>query len=755
MRWLIIPHATSVLILNSESARNALVRHLASSEILNSGLLGIDGAFPASILEIDKSTGLLTVWPNPESKDIPLAHEPLLSIWSEANQSTLWTLPEEELSNVLERVCLLADRAWAGHTLPSRWTHKKVASHHSIFAGDLRLKDLRLAYEVNSFDGHNVLHVGSLFYAYRQEKNIKVPVVPEDVLALLPASVTRPSGMNFQGATSQPNTANTAQLDRDLVVPAVEGENRHLFSMRYSDWLSNDSPLTQQQRRAVKQIVDRPIRIHGPAGSGKTLVLILKAIDLLRAAQDAARECKVLLVLNSNSIRNTVRTAIEAIDESGFLATTKSDLQFLDVETLHSWCLRELGLEQGPNYILHSDPLVSRMKQDEILAGILDQIISTKIIKMGTLLSSDLRAHFNGPRERLITNMRYEIAIRIKGRGLRKERQLYVDSQINSFVGRGENAVDRFLLFDVFEAYEKALLEQNLLDTDDVVLSMQPRLAAPLWERQRETDAYDYVLVDEAHLFNENERRVLPYLTRGGQKYFPIVMTFDEVQSIGGRRPVDLERVGITNSSLRTLTYVHRSSPDIFMLARDLVERSALVFSEFGTSEAVPRMSERDVRKCQKPQLLYCEDDNDVAQTVGRTAANLRSRNYPRVGVITFDIGLLYAISAAARDTVHVVKERGELIAAVPTPGIYLMTAENCGGLEFDAVILAGVDEGRVPPSMRDLSPEGHLSIREEAFKELYTGITRARYSVYFVCTRQRGLSSLVIPSLNAGYIVE
>jgi hypothetical protein len=283
---------------------------------------------------------------------------------------------------------------------------------------------------------------------------------------------------------------------------------------------------------------------------------------------------------------------------------------------------------------------------------------------------------------------------------------------------------------------------------------MQPRLAAPLWDRQREADAYDYVLVDEAHLFNENERRVLPYLTRGVHKYLPIVMTFDEVQSIGGKRPVELERVGIRNSSLRTLTYVHRSSPDIFMLARDLVERSALVFSEFATGEAVPRMSERDLKKCQKPQLVYCEED-DVAESVAKIAMNLRSKNYPRVGIVAFDIGLLFKIGAKAYSSIHVVKERGELIAAVPTPGIYLMAPENCGGLEFDAVILAGVDEGQLPPSFRDLSPEGHLSVREEAFKELYTAITRARYCVYFVCGEQRGLSSLIKPSLNAGYIVQ
>jgi hypothetical protein len=239
--------------------------------------------------------------------------------------------------------------------------------------------------------------------------------------------------------------------------------------------------------------------------------------------------------------------------------------------------MRELGVEFGPNYVLHADPLVSKEKQDAILSDILDRTITGRLPKMTSLLSADLQAHFEGPRDQLIRDMRYEIAIRIKGRGLRKEHDLYVNSPVRSFVGRGENRHDRFLLFDVFSQYERTFQEQELLDTDDVVLSMQSRLAVPLWDRQRRTDGYDYVMVDETHLFNENERRVLPYLTRGRDEYVPIVMTFDEVQSIGGRRSGDLEHVGIKHSERRNLTYVHRSSPDIFLLARDLVERTALV----------------------------------------------------------------------------------------------------------------------------------------------------------------------------------
>ena len=179
----------------------------------------------------------------------------------------------------------------------------------------------------------------------------------------------------------------------------------------------------------------------------------------------------------------------------------------------------------------------------------------------------------------MLKDSSWEIEIRIKGRGFRKgDLKLYAESPMRSFVGRGENLADRHFIFHVYQKYEEYFENAGLLDRDDVVLSMAARLSTSLWDRQRRALGYDFVLVDETHLFNENERRVLPYLTRGATGYLPLVMTFDEAQSIGGRRSIDLDRVGIEHSERKTLKYVHRSSPDILALARDLVGRSPLVF---------------------------------------------------------------------------------------------------------------------------------------------------------------------------------
>lgn len=248
------------------------------------------------------------------------------------------------------------------------------------------------------------------------------------------------------------------------------------------------------------------------------------------------------------------------------------------------------------------------------------------------------------------------------------------------------------------------------------------------------------------------------YLTRGSEEHVPIIMAFDEAQSIGGRRVSELEAVGIHNSEQRRLSYVHRSSPDIYRLARDLIERSTLMFSEFSGSESMARMSDRDLKKCKPPILTFANGASGLSTTAVDMAIQLRAKNYPRIGIIAFEGRLIDEIAQKFGEKNregHILRERGDSVAGKPFPGIFIMTAENCGGLEFDAVILAGVDKGQVPPSLHNISLEGHLSVREEACKELYTALTRARYHVAFICDRSKGESEFVTPWVDAGMVSE
>ncbi len=626
----------------------------------------------------------------------------------------------------------------------------------SVYVSGRQLTNLRIAYSPKEVHGHQLLSIGSLYYARSQEKSARVPAPNDAVLGLLPEAVQPPSpeATTIIGDES-PEEVETPDSG-DLVMTSRESTGHHLFSMKYSEWVDNNGPLTKEQRRVVAHKVKRPLRIHGPAGSGKTLVLLLKAINLLRKAQDEVTRCHVLVVAHSKEMRNTVRAAIEAIDDQSFMATRKSDPQFLDVETLHGWCIRELGLEYGPRYVLESDPTTSRQQQRAILDETLTEARRHSLHK---LIGKDFIARLEGDRNQLLRDLGWEISIRIKGRGFgRGDLRKYAASEMRTFLGKDETLPDRHFIFYIYQLYEEKFQSLGLLDTDDVVLSMANRLTTPLWNRQRKDYGYDYVLVDETHLFNENERRVLPYLTRGTAEYLPLVMTFDEAQSIGGRRSVGLTESGIGNSERQNLTYVHRSSPDIFRLASYLIEASPLIFSQFAVRQPAAMMSRSELRRCHKPEIIYASSDESLLDEIVAACQHLRDHNNQRIAIIVFDAELLSFLSnkiPQKMGAVHLVKERGELRAAIPLPGAYIMSPEACGGLEFDSVVLAGVDEGRTPPPMGSLGVQGYLAIEEEAYTELYTAITRAKYRLIFACDSRRGLSPLIKPALAAGLLEE
>ena len=245
--------------------------------------------------------------------------------------------------------------------------------------------DLRVAYELRTIASINTLAIGTVYFAYRQEKKIDVPQIDNELIANLPDTVTKPIA-DIHGPANG-HQASSDEYDPDVLINRGRGEDRHLFSMTRSEWMDKESPLTRQQRRVIND-KKCPLRIHGPGGSGKTLVLILKALSLLADAAERDEVCNVLLVLHNNEVRTNVRAAIESIDEGGFLATTKADRQFLDVETLHGWCMRELKIDTGGiDYALHPDVIISKRKQDELLVKVVEETLTTRLENNKPLMS--------------------------------------------------------------------------------------------------------------------------------------------------------------------------------------------------------------------------------------------------------------------------------------------------------------------------------------------------------------------------------
>ena len=82
-------------------------------------------------------------------------------------------------------------------------------------------------------------------------------------------------------------------------------------------------------------------------------------------------------------------------------------------------------------------------------------------------------------------------------------------------------------------------------------------------------------------------------------------------------------------------------------------------------------------------------------------------------------------------------------------------TPDFVGGLEFDAVVLVGVDKGRVPPKISSDSTDSENFVSYATHQRLYVAITRARYRVALLGVKARGVSDLLANASVHGLVLQ
>ena len=200
----------------------------------------------------------------------------------------------------------------------------------------------------------------------------------------------------------------------------------------------------------------------------------------------------------------------------------------LTVNTLTQYGIDELSLTE--NQVVDPDAYQAREFQLETMSAVLADIFKMypKEVEVSKLLKEvnrdpGLMAVFT----RLVME---EISGAIKGHGLVGDERRYVESQrplsrLHGLLNPGE----RRLVFAAFRNYHKVIFEgYRVLDGDDVAISLFGKLKTPAWELHRQDLGFDHVFVDEAQLYNENERRVLPLLSKSTTPFVPLVLALDE-----------------------------------------------------------------------------------------------------------------------------------------------------------------------------------------------------------------------------------
>lgn len=544
-----------------------------------------------------------------------------------------------------------------------------------------------------------------------------------------------------------------------------EAQRSPIHFQSYERWISR---LTSEQTKFVTSQSRLPQRVEGPAGTGKTLCLMLRAYFLCKEAEKAGEECRVLFIAHSEATRNAIEIMLSALNDKSYIRSRDDFAQSIELFTLQEWCGKLLGARDVSNaQYLDQDALQAKELRKGFIKDILTEF-KTHESAAFAYLSEQCREFFESENVDYVAEiLQHEIGVMIKGRA---------SENIDVYIGLPQLAYglplqsenDRRFVYSLYKRYQNVLNEYGAFDTDDIVLTALGSLDTPIWRRRRATEGYDAVIIDETHLFNLNELSVFHFVVRDPQTP-KIIFSIDRSQAPGERgittKMVKEILAGTVGEEAETKTKViFRCSPDIVKLAEAITAAGATLFTTFENPllDVFPVLLATDEAGAETPVYWECANDAEMCtlavQRVGQLCKDLKCPESDVV-IIAMTDNLLSpmrnALQGGNRKFIEILR-RGDLETVQrgqKEGAVFLSHPDYVGGLEFRAVLIVGVDDGRVPPTEGTVKEESRHFLEFKACNRLYVAVSRARLRVELFMSKERGRCKLLEHAIHTDAI--
>ncbi|MGE9918519.1 UvrD-helicase domain-containing protein [Desulfovibrio sp. SGI.082] len=391
--------------------------------------------------------------------------------------------------------------------LPSTWSEYHSGSFISFFATPMNIGSSRWIAEIKS-------SYRSLFF-YQITTGTKIiledfvaPTVPEGSRAILDKIVST----NNISKTTKTEANIVPQLDFQSLGSAAISKEKS-----FESWMQN---LTSEQYRAINDYANQSVNIVGPAGSGKTLTLCLKAISDSRKLAAAGSQEKILFVTHSWAMA-------ERIDE------TLRILDFNNAQNIEVWPLLELLREAlgkdkiGTLDVLGIDSSDGKAQQFSILESIVLDFIKdkSKIKKINSIhkLSENIKNILDNINiepsiyHEFLENIYLEITGGLAAEGILPSNitkiAKYIKGEDRSELLPPFNTQgDRLFIFEIYKKFILSLQDLNCITTDQLVSDAISLMETFVWSAKRSTEGYKSIFIDELQYFNAQERFAITLL---------------------------------------------------------------------------------------------------------------------------------------------------------------------------------------------------------------------------------------------------
>jgi len=277
---------------------------------------------------------------------------------------------------------------------------------------------------------------------------------------------------------------------------------------------------------------------------------------------------------------------------------------------------------------------------------------------------------------------------------------------------------------EVMQSYDQMLTANHQCDLSDIVLLAaammedQPRIAASF------TNRYQHFTVDEYQDISPAQQHLLDQWWAGRDSVCVVGDPGQAIYGFAGANSsflIDLQqRFG--NATVAKLTRSYRSAPAIVHAANSFAE--------------IPTVSQRDIAG--SIEINSAADVKSEATAIATWISNQVSSGIPlsQIAVLTRLNAQLPVIDTALNQiglATNLTQQRG---------GIDLMTIHSAKGLEWKAVVLAGVNDQLMPYQAFGIALSADQYAEERRL--FYVGLTRAADKLLLSYSRDRGPSEFL-----------
>lgn len=537
-------------------------------------------------------------------------------------------------------------------------------------------------------------------------------------------------------------------------------------NLTYDEWYPRN--LSSEQLSFVEHPLDRPLKLRGAAGTGKTLAMVIKTLRTIYLAEEAGCPCRILYATHSWGAAEMVEAIIRAIDTRDSFRTRTDGI------SLDLYPILTLAEEVNRNKEAGRKPLGNDSEEGKRFA------LETITKELDRFRHGDWFAYKGGCSEHLIDqiesasttaisrrfvwDLMVEFGCVIGAAGIfPRDQAKYMRIRRLRWMMRLDNDADKEVVFYLYRKYMDNLATKDLISSDQIINDYLNHLSTFYWDGARNTLGYDIIFVDEMHLFNAQERMVFHNLLANPAGPVSVVMALDPKQSpretftqieFDNAQPSNglLQEAGLGNAENIDLTIVYRYTPQIAALIGSFIYSAPALDldADWQIQPAHSTLPDADVPGIQ----VHHTATEMFAAAVKRALSASRGRNARRVAILCLNHERFERFARVAKgqykDRILVVSSREDVEnIRIVHRRVVLSMPEYVAGLQFERVYLLDANQ--------EEASEGQYSAFEfrRFLSEMYLGASRAEKVLEIYCTVDRGgPTPLLAPAIRDHLLV-